>query len=344
MSRTRAAVAVVVLALVAVAAWATARPEAPQAQERPVVAQTAQKPKPVVAELPCALPAYPTASCTGVPQGWRPKKVHDGVLTITTPGAVIEDYQVNGRIEVRAEDVTIRRTRVIDTIVRTSLGSIDNFPESRVYKGLVVEDTEVIAPPGQESSLVEPWSIGVASYTCTRCKIINRNEGFRIGARDYPGGDGPVVIEDSYLQLSTPPGKCPGAGSTADWHGDGIQGFGGAFATIRHNTIDQRKDPCPTAPIFIPEGDNAKDGATNQGNIGGDVIDNVVAGGGFSLRLLAPSFPEVTGNKVVADTWSYQPLDVDCVSIGVWRDNAVVEFDFEKGTIRRQVRPLNDCS
>jgi hypothetical protein len=257
---------------------------------------------------------------------------------------VIEDVLVRGRIEVRAENVTIRRTRVIDTEQRTALGSIDNFPEDRVFKGLLIEDTEVIAEPGKDVSLVEPWSIGVASYTCRRCKVLGRNEGFRIGARDYPGGAGVVVIEDSYLQLSTPPGKCPGPGSTGDWHGDGIQGFGGAMATIRHNTIDQRRDPCPTAPIFIPEGDNAKGGGGNQGNLGGVVVDNVLAGGGYSLRLLAPKFPQVTGNKIVNGTWSYQPLDVDCSSIGEWRDNAVVEFDFATGKIRRQVRALTDCA
>jgi hypothetical protein len=268
----------------------------------------------------CPLPAYPTASCTGVPSGWSPSTTINGDLTVTTDGAVIENYLVKGMIDVRANNVTIRKTR--------TYGGIDNFVTNIVYGPLLIEDSEVVLPPGQTESWDYGHVIGTSDFTCRRCKITGRAEGWRVGATGYSGA-GPVTIEHSYAKLQVTQAQC----DADDPHGDGIQGYGGTFVTIRHNTIDQRDDPCPTAPIFIPD----------QGNDGATVVDNVVAGGGFSLRLTGGSLPTVTGNKVVANSWGYGPLDVDCGLIGTWSGNATVNFNWTTGTIINQVQALNDC-
>jgi uncharacterized membrane protein YgcG len=268
----------------------------------------------------CALPKYPTASCTGVPSGWTPKTTINGDLVITQSGRIVEDYLVTGIIDVRASNVTIKRTRVY--------GKIDNFITNTIYGHLTIEDSEVVLPPGQTVSDNYESAIGVSNYTCKRCKVVGRAEGWRVGASSYAGA-GNVTIEDSYAKLQVTQAQC----DAVDPHGDGIQGYGGNFATIRHNTIDQRDDPCPTAPIFIPDQDN--DGA--------NVIDNVLAGGGYSLRLFGGSFPTVTGNKIVANTWGYGPIDVDCGVIGTWSGNAVITFDFATGTILSQTQERNDC-
>lgn len=268
----------------------------------------------------CALPKYPTASCTGVPSGWTPKTTINGNLVVTENGKVIEDHLVTGVIDVRANNVTIKRTRVY--------GKIDNFMTNTVYGHLTIEDSEVVLPPGQTVSSNYESAIGVANFTCRRCKVTGRVEGWRVGASSYAGA-GNVTIEDSYAKLQATAAQC----AADDPHGDGIQGYGGNFATIRHNTIDQRDDECPTAPIFIPDQDNE----------GGNVIDNVLAGGGYSLRLLGGNFPTVTGNKIVANTWAYGPLDIDCDLIGAWNGNAVVTFDFSTGAILSQTQTLNNC-
>lgn len=268
----------------------------------------------------CDLPRYPTAACTGVPAGWTPVTVHTGNLVVTTPGAVIQDHLVTGTIDVRAANVTIRRTRVY--------GRIDNFVTNTVYGRLLIEDSEVVNPPGQTYTSDTEYSIGVANYTCRRCKIVGKVEGWRMGAGSFPGA-GPIVIEHSYALLRVSREMC----DTIDPHGDGIQAYGSPVATIHHNTIDQRDDPCPTGPIFIPD----------DGNAGGTVTDNVVAGGGWSMRLAADSLTVVTGNKVVDRTWGYGPLDVDCSRIGTWGGNATVTFDWATGQILSQVRPLTDC-
>jgi hypothetical protein len=242
-------------------------------------------------------------------------------LVVNTPGAVIENYLVTGVIDVRAANVTIRKTR--------TYGGINNFVSSIIYGPMLIEDSEVVLPPGQSSTDDFDHSIGVANYTCRRCKVVGRAEGWRVGGSGFTGAAA-VTIEDSYAKLQVTQAQC----DAYDPHGDGIQGYGGPPVTISHNTIDQRDDPCPTAPIFIPD----------QGNDGGTVINNLLAGGGYSLRLTGGSLPTVTGNKIVANSWGYGPLDVECSLIGTWSGNATVNFNWTTGTIINQVQALNDCS
>ncbi|KUL40016.1 hypothetical protein [Actinoplanes awajinensis] len=267
----------------------------------------------------CGLPKYPTKACTGVPSGWKPKTTV-GDLTITKSGTVISDYLVTGSIAVKAANVQIRRTRVY--------GTIDNYISDKVYGGLLIADTEVVNPPGQEFSDNSQYAFGVANYTCLRCKVVNRMEGWRVGAEGVTGS-GTVTIKDSFAQLAIPPGLC----QTGDPHGDGIQSYGGPTVNIVHNTIDQRLDDCPTAPIFIPD----------QGNAGGTVEDNLLAGGGYSMRLTGGSFPVVTGNKVVENTPGYGPAEVDCSKVGDWGDNAMVTFNFDTGAIIKEKKKIGDC-
>ncbi|MEU4424425.1 hypothetical protein AB0F81_27715 [Actinoplanes sp. NPDC024001] len=268
----------------------------------------------------CALPAYPTASCTGVPAGWSPRKTVNE-LTISKAGTTIENYLVKGSITVKAKNVTIRNTRVY--------GNINNFIGDQIYGPLTMTNVELVNPPGETFTNDSESAIGVADYTCRRCKIINRIEGFRTGGTGYAGA-GPVVIEDSFIQLAVPPGMC----AAEDPHGDGVQAFGGPPTTIRHNTIDQRLDDCPTAPIFIPD---------QQSNSGGIVDDNLLAGGSYSLRLMGGNYSSVSGNKIVHGTPGYGPVDVACDRIQDWSDNAVVKYDWATGTIQKEVSKLKQC-
>jgi hypothetical protein len=267
------------------------------------------------------LPAYPTKSCSGVPSGWAPRTTKSGSLTVTKAGTTIENYLVKGDILVQAKNVTIRNSRIY--------GSINNFFGDKVFGSLRLENVDLVNPPGQEFTTNSEPAIGVAGFTCLRCKIINRIEGIRAGGSGYSGA-GPIRIEDSFLQLAVPPGMC----ASDDPHGDGIQGYDGPAVTIRHNTIDQRLDDCPTAPIFIPD---------NQGNSGGAVDDNLLAGGGYSLRLMGGAFSSVTGNKIVQGTPGYGPVEVACDKIAKWSGNALVAYDWASGRVTKEVKPIKDC-
>ncbi|PZW04196.1 hypothetical protein SAMN05443287_101950 [Micromonospora phaseoli] len=268
----------------------------------------------------CALPGYPTAACTGVPAGWTPKVRHQGDLVITRAGTVLADHLVTGSILVKAENVVIRRTRLY--------GTVDNFVGDRIYGRMLIEDSEVVNPPGQQYSTNQLYAFGVANYTCRRCKVVNRMEGWRVGAKVYAGA-GPVTIEDSYARLAVPPGMC----RSVDPHGDGVQGYGGPTVVLRHNTIDQRLDDCPTAPIFVPD----------QDNDGGTIRDNLLAGGSYSLRASGGWFPAITGNKIVHDSYAYGPVDIDCRKVGTWSGNATVRYDWTAGRVLSEVKPLVRC-
>lgn len=267
----------------------------------------------------CPLPAYPTAACTGVPEGTQLTN-HSGGLVVTTPGQVIDARRITGTVDIRAHDVVIRNSEIHSYI--------DNEHNGTRYR-FTIEDSTVAPPSGCSS-----WgngAIGLSNYTARRVRINGFPDGFRVA-----GGN--ILVEDSFVTLCS---------ANPSDHSDGIQAYGAAGGTnivIRHNTIDQRAvtNGAATAPIFIPN-DGERQG--NQ-DLSVTVTDNLLAGGGYSLRLyghLPFSAPAVTGNKIVDRTWAYGPLDVTCSQIGTWSTNAVVTYNWTTGQIASQVRPLPDC-
>jgi hypothetical protein len=148
----------------------------------------------------------PNEDNTGVPEGT--KLTSTGNLIVTSPDAVIDARDVHGCIEVRANRVVIRRTRI-------RCGGwfpIRQYPE---YKGLIVEDTEI---DGINSRL--GVAIGFSNYTVRRAHIHRVADGPRMGNN--------TVVEDSYIHDLVP---CKGC------HNDGIQSIGGVHLTIRGNNI-----------------------------------------------------------------------------------------------------------
>jgi hypothetical protein len=124
-----------------------------------------------------------------------------------------------------------------------------------------------------------------------------------------------IVIEENFIG--------PMCSSPGD-HADGIQGYGGGTnVLIRHNTIDQRSAAEVTAPIFFA--DNSQSAR---------VEDNLVAGGGYSLRL-HDDFSTDRGpwtllrNRIVNRAWSYGPMNNVGTSFtaSTCADNRLVDID-----------------
>jgi hypothetical protein len=153
--------------------------------------------------------SYPDASTTGVPAGTS--LTSSGTLTITTPETVIDGYEVDGIIMVKASNVTIRNTRVIGT----------DFWSILVDDGLTnvrIEDTEV---DGQGASGTEGSHGIMGPATILRCNISGVENGIT------PGGGS--VLRDNYIHDLGAPG---------DPHYDGVQIDGNlSDITIEHNTI-----------------------------------------------------------------------------------------------------------
>jgi hypothetical protein len=263
----------------------------------------------------CPLPKYPSASCTGVPSGTSLTTV-SGSYTAKA-GEVVDKKKITGTLTVGGNNVVIKNSEIQRGI---------NYTRN----SFTVEDTTIGPPSGCLNNT--EGVIGLSNFTMRRVWLRNISEGVRISGSN-------VVIQDSYFS------HCEAQG-VDDPHSDGIQAYGAGAATnivIDHNTIDMRSVPSATAPIFIPTD------RSDQGNTGitASVTNNVVAGGGYSLQMpgnLAMTLTKVTGNKVVNNTWGYNPIDVTCSRVGTWSGNAVVTFDFNTGTILSQVRALNDCN
>jgi hypothetical protein len=246
---------------------------------------------------------FPRPATSGTPAGWVPLTTISQDITLSQDGAALRDVRlINGAdITVTGRNVTIRRVELIG-------GYINNQPgRAPCGNGLLIEDTSVLAGPGDQENGAEA-AISYGGYTARNVEIDDRSEGFRVSGTSF--GCGPVTIENSFARI-TPPDPC------GDWHGDGIQSYGGDSVTVRNTTLDMRTAGCyGTAPFFRPAG---------QGNSGTTTIDGLlVMGQGFPFRLGTPG--SVSGLRIVDGSWIFGPLEVDCSAVGSW-EAKVVDID-----------------
>jgi hypothetical protein len=151
-------------------------------------------------------PAMPDASCTG----WQHTGVrltpYTGPMMITTPGTVIDARDVRGTLLIRADDVTITRSRV--------RGHIDTGYGD--HRGILIRDVEVDA--GNDDGFLA--AIGSSGFACTRCNVHNAGQGFNITSD--------VTIQDSYVHDLF---------GQEDSHNEPIVSNGGGGFTIVHNEL-----------------------------------------------------------------------------------------------------------
>jgi len=210
---------------------------------------------------------------TGVPKGTTLKASES--ITVMTKGAVIEDLDVRGSITVLADDVTIRRVRIV---------SGDYYP-IRYFDndntGLVIEDSEIQGTSGDVTS-----AVAFANYTARRLNVHGSADGLK--------ADENVVIEDCWIHdLSNGDGE----------HNDGVQSTGGKGVTIRHNDISGASNAC------VQTGD---EGAATEDLT---VDCNWLSGGGYSLNIrgtgaTVPKNTRVTNNVFRQDA-AYGPWTID---------------------------------
>jgi hypothetical protein len=148
--------------------------------------------------------------------------VVNGDLTITTAGAVVDGRDVRGMIYVKANNVTVRRSKSTAGINITGANAL-------------IEDVEFGPASGSGGDYaILAWP----PFTCRRCDVHNFVDGIR------SSGQG-MTIEDSWIHdLYLGPGD----------HNDGIQRYNPGVTTndvIRHNRIDCVG--CTTSAIFYAD-------------------------------------------------------------------------------------------
>lgn len=232
-----------------------------------------------------------------MPANWQPKQQVTGDYYVRQAGAVIEDLRItDGAIVILAPDVTLRRIDAVGSRVLNGQGST-------CYSNLVVEDSDFTAN-GATSDQDQPV-IQFGGYTARNVMIDGVPEGLRVGGSDI--GCGPVNVLDSYVRVVSPD-RC------SDWHGDGIQGYGGNSLTVRNTTLvmSVERECYGTAPFFYPK---------NQGNTSVDIDGLLVSGGGYPFRSGMPG--PVKNLNVVDGSWSFGPVDVNCSAVSDWSARVV---------------------
>jgi hypothetical protein len=250
---------------------------------------------------------WPTPSTTGVPAGWTPTSTRTTDLVVTTPGTIVEDVRfTNASIDVRAANVTIRRVEITGGVIINDRGTCGN--------GMVVEDTSILKGSFSTVDGTLP-AVGTGGYTARRVKIQGWPEGFRVSGSP---GCGPVTIENSWAQVRYPD-------TCVDWHGDGLQGYGGGALTLKNTYLELvETSGCGGTGAFFYPG--------NQGNTSAAVDGLIVKGSGYPFQLGTPG--SVRGLKVVNNTWGWGPVSVDsCAQLTQW--------DAQRVTIDANYQPTN---
>lgn len=178
------------------------------------------------------------------------------------------------------------------TITTSGAGATYRFSE---FRGQVTHN-------GAGTLTIESSNFGPASGCQTYDNSITggnytvRGSRFNTHVSEGPRvADSNIDIEDNLIgPMCSNPGD----------HSDGVQGyFGGTNIKIIHNTIDQRTAADVTSPIFFADSSQSA-----------DVENNLVAGGGYSLRLQDDFTPDhgpwlLIGNRIVDGAWDFGPMD-----------------------------------
>lgn len=157
----------------------------------------------------CALPAYPDATCTGVPAGTQLTRV-DGDQRVDTPNTVLDGKDIRGCVDIRTTGVVIRNTKIICTSIYAVY--------AHTGASVTIEDSEISCGDTRTTA------VGDLNVTLRRVNIHGCENGL--------DADGNILVEDSYIHDMY---------SDVVAHTDGIQLTDVANAiTIRHNTIYSR--------------------------------------------------------------------------------------------------------
>jgi hypothetical protein len=194
---------------------------------------------------------YPDQTNTGVPSGTT-LTPRSGDIAITKPGTTIEDAQVNGPINVQANNTTIKDSEIIAS---GGEGEHGIWIEEGIT-GTVIEDDTIRGS--------EPSGNGVVQYA-----IFSDDESTRI-ERDYIYNatepvSGPSQISNSLIEAN---GTIP-----EEHYEDVYYGGGGGALIVNHNTL--LNPHSQTAVIF------ASVDFGNQTTL--SITDNLMAGGGYML-------------------------------------------------------------
>lgn len=216
---------------------------------------------------------YPSAATTGVPEGTQLKR-HDGDLTVTTPGAVIDGLEIHGLLIINAPDVVIKNSRILGRAVNGSTGLVSNVRSGLPF---TIQDSEITA------AVPSPYLNGIfgSAFTALRVDISNVIDPIHV-----IGGN--VEIRDSWLHDNDHYEKDPLWGGTPS-HSDSLQIEAGKNITV----VGNRMEHAHNAAVQITQN-------TSKAQLGDlRITDNYFDDGGCTVNIARTPAP--ISNFVVAN-------------------------------------------
>lgn len=258
----------------------------------------------------CPLPAFPDATCTGIPAGTvlTPASVDvNGDLQVTVADTVVDSVDVPRCIIIAASGVLVKNSRA--KCVFMEVGPASNPANPR----LTIQDSELDCGNRTDHAPADPrTAVNNANYNAYRNRITNCENGFDFSTD--------VTIEDNYVydlwNSNDPDGP----------HTDAVQSTDGSRSIIRHNTFYAQDDGC----VYPAGADGSCNGTSavniNNSGLGPHTDDllvrfNLLAGGTYTLYCPVPSVTNVTITNNEFST-SYKPTigqygpSADCASSG----------------------------
>jgi hypothetical protein len=196
------------------------------------------------------------------------------VTEITGAGTVIDGKDIRCAILIRADNVTVKRSRVTASFqwaVRTADG----------VRGFQIVDSEIVGQPGCEAGLT------FTNWTGIRLNIHGCSDGAR--------AEGNVLLQDSWIH-----GLYGGGGGADPPHKDGVQATGSSNVVIRHNRIE---NPSDQTSVILVGGEN---GVPSNWLIERNYLD----GGNYTIYLDPNGSNRIIRNNTFSRRFVYGPANL----------------------------------
>lgn len=183
----------------------------------------------------------PNATNTGVPFGTVLKR-HDGNITVTTPGTVLQDLDIYGKVMVNTTDVVIRRCRVRGLSSYAPAGDSSQALITTTHSAvrrLLVEDCYL------KPNVAHNTMNGMLGhdFTVRRTHFENCSDAIGTFNTHNPSGAVNVVIEGNYLHALYYIRPSDTGTRREGTHNDCIQISGGSNYRIVGNRLDNFYNP-----------------------------------------------------------------------------------------------------
>jgi len=223
-----------------------------------------------------ALPAeQPSTSNTGVPAGTT-LTAYTGSLTISTAGTVIDSKIINGDLQIKANNVTIKNSRIT--------GGGYYVIHSTASSGVKIIHNEIISSSGGNKYI---GILGKVDFICG-----NYIHGFENGISMYDGG---ATIQANLID------KMDGAPTA---HHDGIEVYGGSNYKIWGNTI-KLTNAGGTGWLTETGAINISDDSSVINDV--EINGNWLGGGSFTVYVDDQFGYSLSNIKLINNTWLGNP-------------------------------------